>query len=251
MWIGNLPPQANLMDLVDHVCKETEGLDSLFLISKSNCAFANFQDETSCLAALRKLHDSRFLTVRLVCRLRKSTVEGPAGAVAPTGPASSAPQAVGGPQPTTVHDSSGNTDGDEESDAVAAPPSTVAPETEAAALSTNGRTTQTERFFVLKSLTVEDLELSVRTKLWATQAHNEEALNSAFQVSDRCLGCRRKQKEAHADRTRVSGADRRQRVPRIFSEQIWRVLWLRPDGVGHQRRPGGRYRVLARRAVGG
>lgn len=39
-----------------------------------------------------------------------------------------------------------------------------------------------EKFFVVKSLTVEDLETSVRTGQWATQAHNEEALNKAYKV---------------------------------------------------------------------
>ncbi|KAH6688155.1 YT521-B-like domain-containing protein [Verticillium dahliae] len=41
------------------------GLESLFLISKSNCAFANFKDEQTCVAAQQKLHDSKFQTVRL------------------------------------------------------------------------------------------------------------------------------------------------------------------------------------------
>ena len=40
-----------------------------------------------------------------------------------------------------------------------------------------------EKFFVVKSLTVEDLELSVRNGIWATQAHNEAALNMAYEVS--------------------------------------------------------------------
>jgi hypothetical protein len=40
-----------------------------------------------------------------------------------------------------------------------------------------------EKFFVVKSLTVEDLETSVRNGIWATQAHNEAALNTAYEVS--------------------------------------------------------------------
>ncbi|XDG06994.1 hypothetical protein ABKA04_006609 [Annulohypoxylon sp. FPYF3050] len=60
IWIGNLPPQTDLMSLVQHVCKEAPGLESLFLISKSNCAFANFKDEQSCIGAQQKLHDSKF-----------------------------------------------------------------------------------------------------------------------------------------------------------------------------------------------
>lgn len=39
-----------------------------------------------------------------------------------------------------------------------------------------------EKFFVVKSLTLEDLDRSVQTGLWATQAHNEESLNEAFAV---------------------------------------------------------------------
>ena len=39
-----------------------------------------------------------------------------------------------------------------------------------------------EKFFVVKSLTIEDLERSVQTGVWATQAHNETALNKAYQV---------------------------------------------------------------------
>lgn len=41
-----------------------------------------------------------------------------------------------------------------------------------------------DKFFVVKSLTVEDLELSVRNGIWATQSHNEEALNKAFKTAD-------------------------------------------------------------------
>lgn len=39
-----------------------------------------------------------------------------------------------------------------------------------------------DMFFIVKSLTVEDLELSARNGIWATQAHNEAALNKAFEV---------------------------------------------------------------------
>jgi hypothetical protein len=41
---------------------------------------------------------------------------------------------------------------------------------------------QKDKFFILKSLTVENLELSVRTGIWATQPHNEDILNNALEV---------------------------------------------------------------------
>ncbi|KAH6854375.1 YT521-B-like domain-containing protein [Chaetomium sp. MPI-CAGE-AT-0009] len=152
IWVGNLPPQTDLMSLVHHVCKETEGLESLFLISKSNLS-----------------------------RLRKSTVEGPAGATAPTGPAASTSQ-VGAIQEA----SSPKNDGDETNGEGITPNvvAAAAPESQAMVPPVNGKPRQKDRFFVLKSLTVEDLELSVRTNIWATQSHNEEVLNSAYKTSD-------------------------------------------------------------------
>ncbi|TGO39238.1 hypothetical protein BHYA_0057g00030 [Botrytis hyacinthi] len=168
VWIGNLPPQTDLMSLVLHVCKETVGLESLFLISKSNCAFANFKDEAACVAAQLKIHDSRFQTVRLVSRLRKASVGTVGGVSVPTGPA-----ALTLPQPSPI-------------------PS-IGSENEKVSKAADEKAQDTDRdsppltkdkFFVVKSLTVEDLELSVRNGIWATQTHNEEALNKAYQAAD-------------------------------------------------------------------
>jgi hypothetical protein len=182
IWIGNLPPQTDLMSLVHHVCKEAEGLESLFLISKSNCAFANFKDEPASIAAQRKLHDSKFQTVRLVSRLRKSTVEGPAGVTAPTGPAASAAQAdPPGETTTNAVEAVAEEEGAKLPSAAAA----SGQETESAnAPVVNGSPALKDRFFILKSLTIEDIELSARTGIWATQAHNEETLNKAFKSAD-------------------------------------------------------------------
>lgn len=41
-----------------------------------------------------------------------------------------------------------------------------------------------EKFFVIKSLTLQDLEASVRNGLWVTQSHNETKLNSAFEEAE-------------------------------------------------------------------
>jgi len=38
------------------------------------------------------------------------------------------------------------------------------------------------RYFIMKSLTKEDLAWSVANKVWATQPHNEITLNEAFKV---------------------------------------------------------------------
>lgn len=174
IWIGNLPPQTELMSLVHHVCRETAGLESLFLISKSNCAFANFKDETSCTTAQQKLHDSKFQSVRLVSRLRKSTVEGSSGQTAPTGPAAISPNTQ-----TMLADRTPSNPRSK---------STIVSSPQENGVGAMGSPTmdgaqQKDKFFILKSLTVEDLDLSIRNGVWATQSHNEEALNEAFKVS--------------------------------------------------------------------
>ncbi|KFX96302.1 hypothetical protein O988_05383, partial [Pseudogymnoascus sp. VKM F-3808] len=54
----------------------------------------------------------------------------------------------------------------------------------------NGAATQEEetpakdKFFIVKSLTVEDLEMSVRKGVWATQSHNEAALDKAYKTAE-------------------------------------------------------------------
>lgn len=173
IWIGNLPPQTDLMSLVLHVCKETVGLESLFLISKSNCAFANFKDEAACAAAQGQIHDSRFQTVRLVSRLRRNSVGTAAGVTVPTGPAALTPPSNPLVARSTTPDSDAMPkEGEEEA---------VQSKT---ADDSGGSSGSKDKFFIVKSLTVEDLELSVRNGIWATQSHNEEALNKAYQTAD-------------------------------------------------------------------
>ncbi|RYP21852.1 hypothetical protein DL767_009171 [Monosporascus sp. MG133] len=142
----------------------------------SNCAFANFRDEQACVAAQQKLHDSKFQSVRLVSRLRKSTVEGAGGQTAPTGPSATSPttrktsvDGTASPQ-TTVPGSSPT------------PPLATQPGPKSAPTSDSSH--RRDKFFILKSLTVEDLELSVRNGVWATQSHNETTLNEAFKSVD-------------------------------------------------------------------
>jgi hypothetical protein len=169
LWVGNLPPGTTVMALKDHFSREaTKDIESLFLISKSNCAFVNYRSEASCTAAMHRFHDSRFNGVRLVCRLRRSSV--------PTGPS-----AMVGSQQTHV-----------------SPPATPKSDAEpadnlqedAAESSSHknneeelGSSTSSSKYFIVKSLTLQDLELSVRNGIWATQSHNEDVLNKAFRVS--------------------------------------------------------------------
>lgn len=159
------------MDLKDHFARDaTNDIESVFLISKSNCAFVNYKTEPSCAAAMSRFHDSRFQGVRLVCRLRRGSAS-----------AASATQAspVTAPFPSTA----AHAFTEAKSEGTTAVESPVLEEATKPALASESVEKAPEKFFVVKSLTIEDLERSLQTGVWATQAHNEDALNKAYQVS--------------------------------------------------------------------
>ena len=176
LWVGNLPPGTTIFDLKDHFSREaTNDIESVFLISKSNCAFANYKTEAACAAAMQRFNDTRFLGARLVCRLRRpnpttsgsgsqAEISAQGAQEVPSSPEIESKQVEGAPTAETAEEA------EKEQEATA---SEQAPEP---------TTRVKEKFFIIKSLTVEDLELSVRNGIWATQAHNEAALNTAFEV---------------------------------------------------------------------
>ncbi len=172
LWVGNLPPGTYIADLKDHFSRDaTKDIESVFLISKSNCAFVNYKSESACAAAMTRFHDSRFQGVRLVCRLRRGSAATSTGT--PTGPSSA-------PGSYDVGELRGPVTGEVSQQVAESEPledgiTSEGPQPAA--------TKAKEKFFVVKSLTVEDLEMSVRNGIWATQAHNETALNKAYEVS--------------------------------------------------------------------
>ncbi len=113
---------------------------------------------------MTRFHDSRFQGVRLVCRLRRTSVSPAAGV--PTGPA-----AASGSQPAVVEPAP-------EIESTIPEPGNSAVMKDSLAATPPAK----EKFFIVKSLTLEDLELSLRNGVWATQSHNEEALNKAYEV---------------------------------------------------------------------
>ncbi|KAL8803219.1 MAG: hypothetical protein Q9182_003320 [Xanthomendoza sp. 2 TL-2023] len=168
LWVGNLPSGTKVIDLKDHFSREaTKSIESVFLISKSNCAFVNYRTDEECAAAMARFHDSRFQGVRLVCRSRRSAA-GSAGGI-PTGPATLMP-AIAASQ-SAIESIRQNREVSSRAEAMA--------QAEDAGRGQSS-TRAADKFFIMKSLTVEDMELSIRNSIWATQAHNEEALNKAF-----------------------------------------------------------------------
>ncbi|KAL2046018.1 hypothetical protein N7G274_001465 [Stereocaulon virgatum] len=171
LWVGNLPSGTVVSDLKDHFSRDaTKVIDSVFLISKSNCAFVNYRTEAACAAAMTRFHDSRFQGVRLVCRLRRNSS------------ASSTPGAPVGP--AALMPSMAYTQTAFEAITQNREVSSKASEDEALR-SGDPNTKVKDKYFVMKSLTVEDMELSVRNGIWATQSHNEDALNKAYKTAEK------------------------------------------------------------------
>lgn len=157
-----------MVDLKDYFSRDARNdIESVFLISKSNCAFVNYRTEQACNEAMTRFHDSRFQNTRLVCRLRRNSAGSSIVGVA-----------VQSPDPSA--DQSAQASGDEGEEACAE--SIKSPPIGPSGARASSRETGRDRIFIVKSLTVEDLDLSVRNGIWATQSHNETALNQAFEV---------------------------------------------------------------------
>lgn len=168
-----------VMDLKDHFSREaTNDIESVFLIAKSNCAFVNYRTEAACVAAMTRFHDSRFHGVRLVCRLRRGTTS--SSATPSLTPESSDPASAESslsPPPATQEDSE------------PVSPTIARSQSEQTAESTGPPTPAAgekvpEKYFIVKSLTAQDLEASVRNGIWATQSHNENSLNRAYEQAE-------------------------------------------------------------------
>ncbi|GBE85202.1 hypothetical protein SCP_0703880 [Sparassis crispa] len=180
------------------------GVRSIFLIARSNCAFVNFQSEAQLQAAIRRFngaplraHDAR--CPRLVCRVRGREDDLRAG--------------VGGQRGAGMHvrwirdrkvraearsreeseQSSPSSPDDFVSGAMAGlSVSSDAPEPHSSSSGSGSYASTSssmlvqyfpKRYFILKSLTQHDLDLSVEKGVWATQHHNEGILDQAFRTS--------------------------------------------------------------------
>jgi hypothetical protein len=193
--VGNLPPSTTVGALKDHFSREaTDHIESVFLISKSNCAFVNYQSETACFAAMDRFHYSHFQGVRLVCRPRHSTpISGFSHALGPTA-RSSGDVAETSPQiadskslsdPVIVNGSASHSPRKEPQQDVAVNLDGVNGYGEHSSLDS---ARVPDKYFIVKSLTRQDLEASVRSGVWASQSRNKATLNHAYEVRAFAIG---------------------------------------------------------------
>ncbi|KIY71142.1 hypothetical protein CYLTODRAFT_144494 [Cylindrobasidium torrendii FP15055 ss-10] len=211
MWVGNVPNDATHDELWRFFTESdgsqtTNGVVSIFLISRSNCAFVNYDSDATLQRGIAhfnglQLRPSDSRCPRLVCRVRQKEDDLKAG--------------VGGQRGMGMHmkwvkQQQKEKEQIEASDSSDAPPTSPSassrrsiqsvlsdddsanprPPAKSSSSGSFGSTTSSvltryfpKRYFILKSLTQYDLDLSLQTGLWATQKHNEGILDQAFRTS--------------------------------------------------------------------
>ncbi|KAG0199141.1 hypothetical protein BGX28_007533 [Mortierella sp. GBA30] len=227
MWVGNVlndTTVAELQAIFEAEPTEAEGdvhhdiPESIFILSKSNCAFVNYSSHEAVDRAVRRFHDREFKNTRLVCRPRKDPASDP---YTSKGTPSNRfqPQLLHYGQPPYMSEAMGYFNHDhpllaqrmdryELSEAqtriermrleASSPPGSSSSGGEGSASmdpikkdkggSKKSRSTSSlgyveSRYFILKGLNEEDLKLSVQYGLWATQDHLVPMLNEAFSNS--------------------------------------------------------------------
>ena len=159
LWVGSLPAGVRIEEVRDYFSRgATADILSVFLM-KSNSAFVNYRSREATVAAVQRFDGSRMSggPLPLKCKVRDPAME--RQSTVPTGPAA---------QTTAIEAIQHN----REISARAAQVSKPA----------QSGSSVPAKYFVMKSLTKEDLDTSVRDGVWATQPHNEEGLNAAFEV---------------------------------------------------------------------
>ncbi|KZT44613.1 hypothetical protein SISSUDRAFT_36069 [Sistotremastrum suecicum HHB10207 ss-3] len=233
MWVGNVPSDATHDELWRFFNQSNSsalpsllpsnllsspdddvwgGVSSVFLISRSNCAFVNFESQNHLECAVnhfngQPLRPNDPKCPRLVCRVRRRDDDLKAGVGGQRGLGmhtrwvreqkgkgkfvdtsddaaedTSEPPVSAGSQPGPSigsHDSASREDDSSQS----GPKNTGSSDSYASTTSSFLARYLPQRYFILKSLTQFDLNLSVERGMWATQIHNEPVLDQAYRTS--------------------------------------------------------------------
>ncbi|KAF8625983.1 hypothetical protein AX17_006707 [Amanita inopinata Kibby_2008] len=213
MWTGNVPSDATRDELWQFFSKlpQSEAIEatnpvvSVFLITRSNCAFINFDTEAHLNQAIEhfngvQLRPNDYTCPRLVCRVRKTDDDLRTGVGSQRGmgmhtkwikgqkgkkssshvdskPREESPRRIE-MAPTLSISSS-----DEENKNRVHTKNSSSSGSYASTTSSILARHFPKRYFILKSLTQYDLDLSREKGLWATQKHNEGILDQAYRTS--------------------------------------------------------------------
>ncbi|TXT15982.1 hypothetical protein VHUM_00485 [Vanrija humicola] len=212
MWVGNVPSNVSHEELWRFFnttvpttsttppasSEPWRGPSSIFLISRSSCAFVNFSSQADLDRAVPFFNglslrpwDPR--CPRMVCRVRRKDDDLRAGVGAQRGVgmhrswieqhrlSDRQAQMAVSPKNSLLEPPDGDHSNHD---------SSSAHKSSASFASTNSSFLAhhfPKRYFILKSLTTSDLEECVKTGLWKTQRHNQPILDQAFRTSQEVI----------------------------------------------------------------
>ncbi|KAL1758370.1 YT521-B-like domain-containing protein [Schizophyllum commune] len=223
MWVGNVPSDATqeelyrFFDVPYAPCENTTGVVSIFPISRSNCAVVNYYGQDPLEEAIERFNGAQLCPndpryPGFVCCVRKVDNNLKAGVGAQRGMSihskwirdqnknklKAGPPSVASASSAASEDAPPTTPSSASGDVVAGMSNLSMSSDDQFAttgLKTNssGSYTSTKssllashlpkRYFIPKSLTQYDLDLSVERGVWATQKHNEGILDQAYRTS--------------------------------------------------------------------
>jgi hypothetical protein len=193
LWVGNIPSQTRILDFRNHFVTRHTAKDilSVVLLPSSASGFVNFRSGEACRHALHLFQSSSLFGAPLSCRIRKFSgghdpsqiVQGPLSPVT----ALNSLDSVKAMELTIVCDSRLPSDESTSQDTLQSVGEGNLSEEASQTATSSGDSAirQTKnRYFILKSLTYQDLENSVESNCWSTQSQNEEQLNEVFNTGD-------------------------------------------------------------------
>ncbi|KAF8349585.1 YT521-B-like domain-containing protein [Amanita rubescens] len=207
MWAGNVPSDATDEEAWRFFeqlpsrrsnTSEPSPVVSVFLINRSNCAFVNYDAEAHLKEAIehfsgRQLRPEDPRCLKLLCRVRRKDDDLKAGVGAQRGM---------GIHSNWIKEQKAKRDRGESSDrplvrmmsslSVSSSDEEHRRRSQLKSNSSSYSSTSSsdlalyfpKRYFILKSLTQHDLDLSLEKGLWATQKHNEGVLDKAYRTSE-------------------------------------------------------------------
>lgn len=147
VWVGNLGPRTTLLDL--RTLFGTPDLQSIYLIQRTGCAFVNYNSKEGLDMGLQAV------------RTRGGKLHDH--------------EILVKAQVTEEEETSTTSSADSQIPNYGSPPSNHLSET------------RPVRYFICKSLLVDDLELAKKTGQWSTQLRNKDRFNEAFNTSDNII----------------------------------------------------------------
>lgn len=193
LWVGNLPLGVAIEDLKDHFARgATNEIESVSVLRASNCAFVNYSTEEACRGAHARFNHSRLHSVRLLCRIRGNPTRttdtlakeesawsqnrSPASEDA----VSELMNVIVDKTATLIVDGTGTVTTIEDGSPASPDKQAIEPQTDETEEEQQQSTRSGDRYFIVKSLTLQDLQASLSHGIWQAQLHNQAVFDTAY-----------------------------------------------------------------------